>query len=62
MDSEKRVDQEDSDDSESASGTVSDAPGSGTVTPDKRRTRAANGAPAATSMAGGRRRKTVRKK
>ena len=59
--SEKPVDQEDIDDSESASGTVSDA-GSGTVTPNQRKTRAANGGPAATSMAGGRRRKIVRKK
>ena len=59
--SEKPVDQEDIDDSETASGTTSDA-GSGTVTPNKRKTRAANGAPVATSMAGGRRRKVVRKK
>lgn len=62
--SEDSVDPEDDlDDSESASGTVSDAPGSGTVTPNKRKTRVTtSNAPVQTSMAGGRRRKTVRKK
>ncbi|KIP10701.1 hypothetical protein PHLGIDRAFT_125394 [Phlebiopsis gigantea 11061_1 CR5-6] len=61
--SEDSVDPEDDvDDSESASGTVSDAPGSGTVTPNKRRTRVTSNAPVQTSMAGGRRRKTVKKK
>ncbi|GJE84200.1 DnaJ-domain-containing protein [Phanerochaete sordida] len=60
--SRKDVDQDDNEESEDGSGTASDAPGSGTVTPKGRRTRAANGAAAATSMAGGRRRKVVRKK
>lgn len=56
---EKTDDQEDGEASEDGSGTASDAPGSGTVTPNGRK---GNGARAATSMAGGRRRKAVRKK
>lgn len=56
------VDQEDNEDSEDGSGTASDAPGSGTVTPKERKARAGNGGPVATSMAGGRRRKAVRRK
>ncbi|EKM59234.1 uncharacterized protein PHACADRAFT_249533 [Phanerochaete carnosa HHB-10118-sp] len=59
---QKAVDQEDKEESEDTSGTASDAPGSGTVTPRERKTRTANGGPVATSMAGGRRRKAVRKK
>ena len=57
------VDQEDADESETASGTASDAPGSGTVNPNKRKSRVTNSdAPVQTSMDGGRRRKVVRKK
>ena len=52
------------DDSDDASGVSSDAPGSGTATPkegsDSGRSR--NGRIAATTMAGGRRRKAVKKK
>ena len=57
-DSGSAGDQED-DESEYGSGTASDSPASGTVTPRERR---GGGPRTATSMAGGRRRKQVRKK
>jgi DnaJ homolog subfamily C member 1 len=60
--SKDAVDQEEIGEDEDGSGTASDAPGSGTVTPTKRRARATNGSAVATSMAGGRRRKAVRRK
>lgn len=60
--SRESVDHEDKEESEDGSGTASDAPGSGTTTPKERKARTANGQPAATSMAGGRRRKAVKRK
>lgn len=51
------ADGEDIDEADDASGTASDAPGSGTTTPKE-----AKGGRMATSMAGGRRRKAVRKR
>lgn len=64
--SQNVVDQEDIDDDEDGSGTASDVPASGTVTPGEENASAATGSSrgraAATTKAGGRRRKAARKK